>query len=198
MKSLLSYSSEISIGYICLVKIISKFLFLLFGWKVKGSLPDGVTKAVMIAAPHTSNWDFLWARCAFFILGINLKYTIKNELFFFPLGWILKSLGGIPIDRSKKTNMVEKMTALFDQYDNLILLITPEGTRSYSAEWKKGFYYIAEGAKVPLVLGYLDYDKKHAGIGPLFETSGDVEKDMKAIQNFYRNITPKYPEKGVK
>lgn len=152
----------------------------------------------MIAAPHTSNWDFVFARAAFFILGIRLRYTIKKELFFFPLGFILKALGGIPIDRKKRGNMTEKMIDLYRKYDELILLITPEGSRSYAEKWKKGFYYIAEGAKVPLVLGYLDYKKKHAGIGKVFYPSGNYERDLEQIKDFYRKVTPKFPEKGVR
>ena len=184
--------------YFCSMRIIAKFIFFIGGWTVIGSVPKEIKKAVMIAAPHTSNWDFLWARLAFFILGLRLRYTIKKELFFFPLGPILKALGGIPIDRSKKSNMVDFMIDQYQQYDDLILMITPEGTRSYSPEWKKGFYYISNGANVPILLGYLDYAKKHAGIGPVFQTTGDVQKDIKEIQSFYRGITPKYPEKGVK
>lgn len=179
------------------MRILAKLIFFIGGWKVVGTVPPDIKKAVMIAAPHTSNWDFLWARLAFFILGLRLRYTIKKELFFFPLGFILKALGGIPIDRSKKTNMVDYMVGLYQEFDDLILLITPEGTRSYSPEWKKGFYFISDGANVPILLGYLDYAKKHAGIGPVFQTTGDVDKDIQEIQSFYKDITPKYPEKGV-
>jgi len=152
----------------------------------------------MVAAPHTSNWDFVYARAAFFILGIRLRFTIKKELFFFPLGALLKGLGGIAINRQSRENMTSKMIELYHQYDELVLLITPEGTRSYAEKWKKGFYYIAQGAKVPIVFGYIDYQKKQAGIGPIFHPSGNYEEDLKPIQDFYRKITPKYPEKGVK
>lgn len=152
----------------------------------------------MIAAPHTSNWDLLYARAAFYIMNIPVRYTIKKELFFFPLGSFLKALGGIPIDRKIKTNMVDKMIDLYTQYDELCILITPEGTRSYSNEWKKGFYHIANGANIPISLGYLDYAKKHAGVGPLIVPTGDYQKDLEVIQDFYRGITAKYPEKGVK
>lgn len=179
------------------MKLIAKLIFFLTSWKVIGTVPKE-KKFVMVAAPHTSNWDFLYARAAFYIMGVPLKYTIKKELFFFPLGWILRVLGGIPIDRSQKSNMVKNMTALFDQYDELAILVTPEGTRSYSKEWKKGFYYVAQGAKVPICLGYLDYAKKHAGIGPLIHPSGNYDDDLETIQSFYKKITAKYPEKGVR
>lgn len=179
------------------MKLIAKLIFFLTSWKVIGNAPKE-KKFVMVAAPHTSNWDFLYARAAFYIMGVPLKYTIKKELFFFPLGWILRVLGGIPIDRSQKSNMVKNMTVLFDQYDELAILVTPEGTRSYSKEWKKGFYYVAQGAKVPISLGYLDYAKKHAGIGPLIHPSGNYDDDLETIQSFYKKITAKYPEKGVR
>ena len=180
------------------MRLLSKFYFWISGWKVVGDVPEGIRKAVMVAAPHTSNWDFLYARLAFFIMGIRLKYTIKRELFFFPLGALLKVLGGIPINRSERGNMVDRMIKLFDGYDDLVVLITPEGTRSYAKDWKKGFYYVAEGAKVPIVIGYLDYKKKHAGIGPMIYPSGDYDKDLRTIKEFIAGVTPKYPEKGIK
>lgn len=130
-------------------------------------------------------------------MDIPLKYTIKKELFFFPLGFILKSLGGIPIDRSVKTGMVSKMVALFDEYEEICILVTPEGSRSRAKEWKKGFYHIAEGANVPILAGYLDYAKKEAGIGPIIYPKGDMEGDILKFMTFYSKITPKYPEKGV-
>lgn len=180
------------------MKLLSKFWFWLKGWKVIGGVPKDLKKLVMIAAPHTSNWDLVYARAAFYIMGIPVRYTIKKELFFFPLGIILKAVGGIPINRKTKGKMVDKMAALFEERDELTILITPEGTRSYSSEWKKGFYYIALAANVPISLGYLDYKKKHAGVGPLIYPTGDYEKDLEKIQDFYRTVTAKFPEKGVK
>jgi 1-acyl-sn-glycerol-3-phosphate acyltransferase len=131
-------------------------------------------------------------------MEIPVQYTVKSELFFFPLGNLLKALGGIPINRKTKGRMVDKMVDIYNHHDHICILITPEGTRSYSPEWKKGFYYIANGAEVPIALGYLDYNKKLAGVGPLIYPSGNYEKDLEEIKSFYRNITPKFPEKGVK
>ncbi|MAY83623.1 MAG: glycerol acyltransferase [Flavobacteriales bacterium] len=153
---------------------------------------------VMIAAPHTSNWDFMYARAAFYLMGIPLRFTIKKELFFFPLGPILRAFGGIAIDRSKSGGMVGHMIELYEERDELFILVTPEGTRSYAREWKKGFYHVAEGAGVPICCGYLDYAKKIAGIGPTIHPSGDYEKDLEIIQDFYRGVTAKYPEQGVR
>ncbi len=179
------------------MKLLARFIFWLSGWKVVGKNPKAVKKLVMIAAPHTSNWDLLYARAAFYLMDIPVKYTIKKELFFFPLGWLLKALGGIPIDRKSKGRMVDKMAALYDNYDEFCIMITPEGTRSYSPEWKKGFYYIAQQVNIPIALGYLDYKKKEAGVGPLITPSGNYEKDLQEIQSFYKKITPKFPSQGV-
>ena len=179
------------------MKLISKLIFWITGWKVVGEVPKDLKRFIMIAAPHTSNWDFIYARAAFFIMGINVKYTIKKELFFFPLNIILKALGGIPIDRKKKGNMVQKMAALYNDHEELCILITPEGSRSYAKEWKKGFYFIAKEVDMPISLGYLDYKKKIAGVGPLIYPSGNYEEDLEKIQEFYKGITAKFPEKGV-
>ncbi len=178
------------------MRMLSQLIMWLSSWKIVGDAPKE-KKFIMIAAPHTSNWDFLYARSAFYILRIPMRYTIKSELFFFPLGAILKAMGGISIDRNQKGNMVDKMVDIYKGEDQMSILITPEGTRSHSPEWKKGFYYIALKAKIPIYLGYLDYSKKHAGIGPRILPSGDYEKDLKEIQDFYRGIVAKYPKDGV-
>lgn len=179
------------------MKLLSKILFWLSGWKVVGRVPKELKQFVMVAAPHTSNWDFLFARAAFFIMGIRLRFTIKKELFFFPLNLFLKASGGISIDRKTKGKMVDKMAKLYEKWEDLALLVTPEGTRSYAKEWKKGFYYLALKADVPIVCGYLDYKKKQAGIGPIIKPSGNYEEDLEIIQGFFRTVTPKYQEKGV-
>ncbi len=181
----------------------SKFIFWIAGWKVSGNIPQGVKKAVMIAAPHTSNWDFFWARLAFFILKVPVRFTVKKELLKFPLNLILNPLGAIGIDRNKATATVKKqsmtdaMINLFNNRDRLIVLVTPEGTRSYAAEWKTGFYRVAEGAKVPILCGFLDYENKIAGVGPMFVVTGQMNKQIEEIKRFYRTIKGKYPEKGV-
>jgi len=183
---------------------ISKIVFKIFGWKVQGALPENVDKAVMIAAPHTSNWDFFWTRAAFFILKVPVRYTVKKELLKFPLNLILNPLGAIGIDRGKKQadgnkkSMTDVMIDLFDKRDKLIVLVTPEGTRSYNPNWKTGFYRVAEGAGVSILCGFLDYDKKIAGIGPEFVPDGRLEEQIESIKDFYRPIKGKYSENGVK
>lgn len=184
--------------------IISKLIFKLFGWKVKGELPEGIDKAVMIAAPHTSNWDFFWARAAFFILKVPVRYTVKKELLKFPLNLILNPMGAIGIDRSKKDasgdrkSMTAVMIDLFKERDKLIVLVTPEGTRSYNPNWKTGFYRVAGGANVPIICGYLDYKEKIAGIGKMIYPNGNIDQQIEELKDFYRPLNGKFPENGVR
>lgn len=188
-----------------MAKLIAQFFFWITGWKVAGEYPANVPKSVMIAAPHTSNWDLVFARGAFFIMGVPVRYTIKKEMMrFAPLGWLLKQLGAIPVernpDRARKLgqgSLVYGMVRLFDSHEKLVILVTPEGTRKFVTKWKTGFYYTALRAGVPIVLGYLDYAKKHAGIGPTIYPSGNLQEDMKKILTFYAGITPKFPEQGT-
>jgi 1-acyl-sn-glycerol-3-phosphate acyltransferase len=186
------------------MKLISRLLFWITGWKLEGTFPKGVTKVVITAAPHTSNWDFVYARAAFYLLDVPLNYTIKKEFMVGPLGWMLRSMGAIPIDRSpkiegqKRKSMVEAMADLFKERDSLAVMVTPEGTRKYVPEWRTGFYYTALKGGVPLVLGFLDYKNKIAGIGPVLQLTGNVEEDIEKMKVFYRTKTGKYPELGIK
>lgn len=150
----------------------------------------------MVAAPHTSNYDYPIALATLYTCGVHVRFLGKKSLFKFPLGILMRATGGIPVDRSKHTNMVEAMIKMFEQHDDLILMIPAEGTRSYVKEWKSGFYHTAMGAKVPIVMGYLDYGKKVAGFGDLFYPTGDYQKDLQGIQNFYRQFTARHPEKS--
>lgn len=169
----------------------------LLGWRIQGQKPK-YKKFVLTAAPHTSNWDFVIAVTTFYILGIKGKFTIKKDLFFFPLGPILRMLGGFPIDRKNgNSGTVDQMIDEFNKRQELVFLVTPEGTRSANQNWKKGFYYLAKGAKVPIVLGYADYEKKVAGIGPTFFPSGQVQEDIGKIKEFYRDKKGRFPEQGV-
>ncbi len=181
--------------------LLSRLILGVTGWKVVGKYPEGVHKFVIVAAPHTSNWDFVYARSALYILGIPVRFTIKKEIMKFPLGPLLRALGAIPIDRSpkmnKKASMVHAMIDLFKEKDKFCVMVTPEGTRSRARRWRTGFYHVAMGANVPLLLCFLDYKKKHVGVGPLFHPTGNMEEDIEKIKIFYRGITAKYPEKGV-
>jgi 1-acyl-sn-glycerol-3-phosphate acyltransferase len=173
----------------------------LMGWKVDKIVPEGVQRCVMIASPHTSNWDFPIARAAFTILKIPVRFTIKDSWFKFPLNLIFAPLGGIPINRTPKKegeerpSMVDAMSDLFKDHKDLAVMVTPEGTRSYRDEWKSGFYHVAKAANVPIGLGYLDYKNKIAGVGKVVYPSDDLAADMKIIMDFYKDIAPKNKEK---
>jgi 1-acyl-sn-glycerol-3-phosphate acyltransferase len=185
-----------------MLRLLSKLIFKIAGWQMGPYMPADITKSVMLAAPHTSNWDLLFARCAFFIMEIPLRFTIKKEWMKFPFGLFMGPLGAIPVDRNpkgggslKKRNMVDVMADLFDDYEKVTILVTPEGTRSKTSRWKTGFYHTALKAGVPISLGYLDYDKKEAGIGKVVYPTGNFEKDMAEINEFYLTKKPKFPEK---
>ncbi|MBJ6119972.1 1-acyl-sn-glycerol-3-phosphate acyltransferase [Pontibacter sp. BT310] len=182
-----------------IAKFLSKLLFKVSGWKLNGYLTPENRRCVMIAAPHTSNWDFVYARAAFYLMDAPIRYTIKKEFMRFPFGGLLRSMGALPIDRSRNTKMVDAMIRIFNETPgDMCVMVTPEGTRKYQPRWRRGFYYVAEGAGVPIVLGYLDYAKKEAGIGPTIYPTGDIEADLEKIMAFYRTKQGKYPEQGVR
>jgi 1-acyl-sn-glycerol-3-phosphate acyltransferase len=175
---------------------LCRFYLKLIGWKIGSTLDPSVKKCVLVAAPHTSNMDYPIAMATLYGCGVQVRFLAKESLFKFPLGILMRATGGIPVDRSRHTNMVEAMIGMFEQNSNLKLLIPAEGTRSYVKEWKSGFYYTALGAKVPIALGYLDYGKKTAGFGDLFFPTGDYQTDLAEIKTFYRQFTARYPEKS--
>lgn len=180
------------------MKKMMTFLLKLISWKIDKNVPDGVKKAVIVMGPHTSNWDFVIGKMAFIHFGIKAKFLIKKELFVFPFGWILKSLGGIPVDRKANNNFTEQAVDYFNKNETMYMVFTPEGTRSYNPNWKKGFYYIALKAKVPIYIGYMDYERKIGGFHSLFEPTGDVDKDIAAIKEVLKQYKGKYPENGIK
>ena len=185
------------------MKLLSRFVFWITGWKVVGGWPKDLRKAVMIAIPHTSNWDLLYARAAFYIMDVPVRFTIKKEVMVGPLGWFIRALGGLSIDRQKmagkrKQTYTEAMVEMLKNREELVIMVTPEGTRSYAKRWKTGFYHIALGADVPIVIGYLDYKKKHAGIGPMIQPNGNLEEQMEQMKEFGRQVTGKYPEQGIR
>lgn len=164
----------------------------LTGWQVVGCLPPGAVKSVLIAAPHTSNWDLPYTLMVAFALRLNVYWIGKSSIFKPPFRSVMMWLGGIPVDRSQNNNLVAASSAAISQATGpLQLIVPPEGTRSNTRYWKTGFYYIAQGAGVPIVLAFLDYEKKIGGLGPVFETTGDIEKDMLAIKAFYAGVKGK-------
>ncbi len=172
---------------------LAKVLFRLCGWKTEGRVHHP-PRFVVIAAPHTSNWDALVMVTAAYIFRVKMMWFVKAEAFFFPLGPIIRCFGGIPIDRTMSHNMVAQAVERFRQSDRFILAVPPEATRKRSTCWKTGFYHIARGAGVPIVLGYLDYRRKVAGLGPAFMPTGDIEADFRAFETFYAAVTPRFPE----
>ena len=164
-----------------------------YGWTIDGEAPN-VAKAVLCAAPHTTNWDLPFTLAICWALGIELAWIGKNSLFKGAAGPFMRGLGGIAVDRSKRLNQVQSAAALFEQNDRLLLLVPPEGTRGRSDRWRTGCYYIALEAKVPIVLGYLDYAKKRGGFGEVFWPTGNIVDDEARIREFYADKQGKYPE----
>lgn len=174
---------------------IARFIFWAKGWKLYGNIPQGLKKCVIIQAPHTSMIDFFIGFLASKIYKVKFRFMIKKEAFIFPLASAIKAMGGIPVDRSKSQGTVKQIVSVFNDSDSLYLIITPEGTRQYTNHWKRGFYYIAQAAQVPVLLAYIDYKKKICGIGQQLDISGNFEEDFKIIEDFYRGISARYPEK---
>ncbi len=178
-------------------------VFRILGWKFVGNIPQDIRKAVLVVAPHTSNWDGFYGLLFCFVKKLPIKFAIKKEAMFFPLGPLLQRMGAIAIDRAgkqkspTKKSMIHFMASMLQQQASLMLIIAPEGTRSYVKRWKRGFYYIALQAHVPLVLGYMDYQKKHIGFGPVVYPTGNFDEDIQQIQAFYKDKMGKYPEQGV-
>ena len=174
-----------------------KFIFdRLLGWKAifDVEIPD---KCVICVAPHTSNWDLLMGKIFYAAYNRKASFMMKKEWFIFPLGLLFKAIGGIPVNRSKNTSLVDQMSKKFASTDYFNLAITPEGTRKANTNWKKGFYFIAKGANVPIILVGLDYGTKTIQIGKRFIPSGDIEKDMPIIKDFFKDFKGKNPEKFV-
>jgi len=173
--------------------LLAVVLLFLSNWKIQGKEPD-IHKYVLIAAPHTSNWDFVFFLLIIFKLRLPVYWMGKRSMFKWPFQGLLKRLGGIPVDRSEKNNVVLSMAKAFENAERLVITIAPSGTRTTGGSWKTGFYHIAREAKVPIVCGFLDYKKKTGGIGPVFHATGDMEADMRAIRSFYSGISGRYPQ----
>ena len=162
------------------------------GWKLEATLPD-TKKYVLIGAPHTSNWDFVYMLLFRSAIGINPHWVGKDTFFRWPFGGLWERLGGIPVNRRSRNSFVDQMVATFQEHDELILVIAPEGTRSKTRYWKSGFYYIALGAGVPIVMGFLDYARKVGGIGSALMPTGDIQADFITLREFYADKTGKHP-----
>ena len=163
------------------------------GWRIEGQLPDE-PKLVVVAAPHTSNWDYFYTLAAGLVWDVPFSFLAKDSLFRGPLGWLMRGLGGVPVDRARLNNLLPWAIEQFEERERFVLVIPPEGTRRRAEHWKPGFYWIALGAQVPVVLGYVDYARKVVGVGPSVVPSGDADADMAGIAAFYAGVTAKFPD----
>jgi 1-acyl-sn-glycerol-3-phosphate acyltransferase len=165
-------------------------------WTAINRVPD-IRRCVVIAVPHTSNWDFVYIMGAKQVLNIPLSFVGKSSLFRWPLGRMMRDMGGIAVDRSKSRNFVDAMIAEFARGGDFMLTIAPEGTRGKVRKWKTGFYHIAMGANVPLVVGVMDYAKKEVGLVKAIWPTGNYANDMASVSEFYRTTTPRHPNNGT-
>ena len=177
-----------------MLQALAKLILRIGGWTpvLNEDLPS---RAIFIAAPHTSNWDAFWALTYKVAIRLDVHWFAKDSLFWFPLSALLRSLGGVPLDRQRAGAAVEQAVALFRENERYYFGLAPEGTRSRTDYWKTGFYRIAQGAEVPVVLGFIDYGNRRLGIGPMLTLSGDREKDLAYCRNFYAEIEGRWPDK---
>ena len=167
----------------------------LAGWRIEGELPKGVRKCVLIAAPHTSNWDLPYTLMAAFVLRLQPYWMGKASIFKPPFGALMRWLGGIAVNREQASNLVAASVAALQAAEGPVqLIVPPEGTRGKTTRWKTGFYYIALGAEVPILLAFMDYADRRAGLGPVFQPSGDIDRDMAAIKAYYAPLRGKHAQ----
>lgn len=177
------------------MKRISTFILnRILGWKVENSFPKEPKKYIIIAAPHTSWIDFPIAILARMSVGTMVHFIGKGSLFKFPFGYFFRALGGTPVDRTKSNKLVDAVINLFNSKEEFRLALSPEGTRKKVAHWKTGFYYIAKGAKVPVVMATLDFENKKLKISEPYYITGDLEKDFEHFNLFYKNVKGRNPE----
>lgn len=176
------------------ISSLGRALLWIAGWRHAGTAP-AFRKYVVVAAPHTSNWDGFYFLLGAAALKLTLSYFGKVSLFWGPLGWLMRATGGIPLDRSRRQGLVAQAIAWFDSSETFAMGLAPEGTRQRSAGWRTGFYHIALQAKVPIVLGYVDYAKKEVGILPeVLVPTGDIDKDFALLRRLYEPMTARHPD----
>lgn len=167
----------------------------LLGWKDVGTLPD-VPQYIAILAFHTSNWDVFYGILIAFAFKVDIYFMAKHQLFRFPFAPLVRFLGGIPIDRSVSSNTVQATIDMFKKHERFAIALAPEGTRKKVEKWKTGFYHIACGANVPIVLAFLNYKTKTGGVGDVIYPTGDMQTDFIKIRKYYEQVTAYYPEKA--
>jgi 1-acyl-sn-glycerol-3-phosphate acyltransferase len=184
-------------GYSALTRLLGRGALRALGWRWEGGRPD-VKKCVVIAAPHTSNWDLLFMLLGSIAMEIPAVFMMKESVFRWPLGVLWRWCGGIPVNRRAASTVVEQMVQAFDESEAMYFVITPEGTRKSVKYWKLGFYQIACGAKAPILPAWVDYKRKRLGVGPLIEVTGDIETDFGRLRDFYEGqvgVSPQYNER---
>ncbi|MDC9720184.1 MAG: lysophospholipid acyltransferase family protein [Gammaproteobacteria bacterium] len=179
-------------GVIHIIRGLSWLALKLSGWKVVNVAPT-TGSYLIIAAPHTSNWDFPLGIAMAFHLRLKVYFIGKHSLFKGIMGPLMRWLGGIPLNRAASKNFVEAAIENYANNENLVLAIAPEGTRTSVERWKTGFYHMAKGADVPLALAYFDFATRTGGIGKMFDPTDDMDADMQAIADFYKPIVGKNP-----
>lgn len=175
------------------MRTISQFILKIIGWELEDQSPQ-THRYVLIAYPHTSNWDFVLGMLAKWAMNMPLNWVAKHSMFWGPFKPLFMAIGGIPLNREKSKGFIQKNIELFEEREQFVLGLMPEGTRSKTDHLKTGFYRIAHGANVPLVLAYLDYKKKRIGVGQVINLSGDIDADFEIIKTFYRDKTGCRPE----
>jgi 1-acyl-sn-glycerol-3-phosphate acyltransferase len=174
-------------------KRFAQWLLRRLGWRLEGSRPE-LPQYVLIAAPHTSNWDFPMMLLFAAAFDIPVTWMAKHTLFYPPMGWFMRAMGGMPIVRHKNQNIVAIMVEAFRDGADMVLVVPTEGTRAFAEHWKSGFYHIARQAKVPIVPSFLDFGQKRGGFGPPLTLSGNVIDDMQYFRDFYAGMRGKFPE----
>ncbi|RKS53229.1 1-acyl-sn-glycerol-3-phosphate acyltransferase [Gillisia mitskevichiae] len=176
------------------MSFVSKFIFYkVFKWRIEGVFDPNIKKCVFIVAPHTSWWDFFLGVITRNILGIEINFVGKKELFKPPFGWYFKWMGGAPVDRVSKEKKVAAIASIFESKNIFRLALSPEGTRQKTDRWRTGFYYIAQAANVPIIMVAFDYGKKAVRFSKPYYTTGDIEKDLPEIKSFYKDVQGKFP-----
>jgi len=171
-------------------RLLGKTWLKVFGWRVEGSRPP-VTKAVVVAYPHTSNWDLLFTLAVAYAIDVDIHWLGKTAIFNRPFGTFMRWVGGIPVDRSKSNNLVDAISQAIAPMDDIFVIIPPEGTRTQAGRWKSGFYWVAVKSEIPIILGFLDYTRKCGGLGEVLVPTGDIEADIEKVRGFYEGVEGK-------
>jgi 1-acyl-sn-glycerol-3-phosphate acyltransferase len=181
-----------------LTQLIAQSLMSLVGWRIEFDGVPNLPKILLVGAPHTSNWDFVLTLATFFALSVRISWMAKHTFFRWPFKGFLTWLGGVPVNRaSQDEGIVQQTINTFENHEQFVIAVMPEGTRSKTRRWKTGFYHIARGAGVPIVLVRFDYGRKVMGIGPTIEPSGDSAADMARIQSIFATIKGRNPLQSV-